>query len=162
MRHPSPVLLFLAFACTFLPLGCAESGVRQVSGTITLDDAPLAGADVTFEPANPGDLHLGAFGGQTGPDGKFQITLGPGTGRNAQPGRFVVLVTKGAGVVLPVPDAGEEERTKELMKRTAPGLSRGTLPGVYADRDRSPFRADIRNGVNEVGPFHLQSRPKEH
>jgi hypothetical protein len=154
-------LTFLALACSFLPLGCGETGVRQVTGTVTLDDAPLAGADVTFEPADPSDLHLGSFGGPTGPDGKFHITLGPGTGRNAQPGRFVVLVTKGAGVVLPEPDAGEEERTKELMKRTAPGVSRGTLPEVYADRDRSPFRADIRKGVNEVGPYHLRSRPKE-
>jgi hypothetical protein len=161
MRHPSPLLSFLALACSFLPLGCAESGVRQVKGTVTFDDTPLAGADITFEPADPGELHLGSFGGQTGPDGKFQINLGPGTGRNARPGRFVVLVTKGAGVGLPAPDAGDEERTKELMKRTAPGVSRGILPEVYADRDRSPFRADIRKGISEVGPFHLRSRPKE-
>jgi hypothetical protein len=161
MRHAPRLFPILAVACTLLTSGCAERGVRQVEGTVTLDDAPLAGADVTFEPADPADLRLGAFGGQTGPDGKFRISLGPGTGRNAQPGRFVVLITKGAGLGLPAPDADEEERTRELMKQTAPGLSRSSLPEVYADRDRSPFRADVREGVNEVGPFHLRSRPKE-
>lgn len=166
MRYRPPVLFWLVFAVAFAPLGCTDtagkSGVTKVTGTVTLDDVPLAGANVQFLPENPKDLHLGVCGADTGSDGKFERVLGQGM--NAQPGRFVVLITKGAGVGAPPPDpavAGpkDEDKTKELMK-IGPGKGGGSLPAIYGSRDQSPFKVELKQGINEVGPFHLKSKGK--
>jgi hypothetical protein len=151
--------LSVLLAC--VPLGCnGYSGVTKVTGTVTIDDAPLSGAHVQFMPKNRDDTHLGEFGGTSGGDGKFEVLLGPNMGKFAQPGKFVVVVTKGAGIGAPPPsDLKDEERTKALMKM-GPGTGGGTLPAIYGDRNKSPFKVELKEGENEVGPFHLKSKPK--
>jgi hypothetical protein len=164
MRYRPRVLSWLVVAMVFALLGCSEpsgrSGVARVSGTVTLDDAPLAGANVQFLPENPKELHLGAFGADTSSDGKFERVLGQGM--YAQPGRFVVVITKGAGVGAPPPAVTgpkDEDKTKELMK-IGPGKAGGSLPAIYGSRDQSPFKVELKLGINEVGPFHLKSKGK--
>jgi hypothetical protein len=140
-----------------LAAGCGKPGPRTVTGAVTLDGKPLAGAHVEFVPKE--DIRLGSFGAQTDAEGKFTVHLG-GPGLVARAGRFVVLITKDAGIGAPLrPEGGEEERTKELMKKTAPGVQRGSLPPLYADKETSPFEVDIQDGTTEVGPFKLDSKP---
>lgn len=161
MRHSAPVLGLAAAAC-FLAAGCSASGPQNVTGTVTLDGEPLDGADVDFVGKQ---MELGAFRGRTGPDGKFTVHLGKGTGHYAKPGQFVVLVTKGKAVGVSAPPGdvggGDEEKLKELMKATAPGVSRGTLPPVYADVNTSPFTVEIKDGTTEMEPINLESKPRK-
>jgi hypothetical protein len=153
-RRVIPLCLALVLAA-----GCAKPGPRTVTGTVTLDGKALAEAHVEFVPRS--DITLGSFGAQTDAEGKFTVHLG-GPGLVAKAGRFVVLITKDAGIGAPLHPAGgggEEERTKELMKKMAPGAARGSLPAVYADRETSPFEVEIQNGTTTVGPFALESKP---
>ena len=151
---------------TVLPLGLAllalagcgtPQGPRTVTGQVTLDGKPLAGAHVEFVPKE--DLTLGSFGAQTDEEGRFTARLG-GPGKVARAGRFVVLVTRDVAIGAPVPpsDDSEEARTKALMGKTAPG-ARGTLPALYADRETSPFQVEIKDGTTELETFELSSKP---
>jgi hypothetical protein len=146
------VLVLLGLA---LP-GCSSSKPRKITGVVRLNDAPLGGAHVRFVPKD--DLSLGEIGGRTGPDGKFTIIAG-GPGGVIKPGRFVVLITKDESVGVPsVPKTKEE--LEKAMKGTAPGVSSGTLPEIYADKERSPFEVEIKAGTTALPPFELKSELK--
>ncbi len=135
--------------------GCSGTRPRKITGVVRLNGAPLEGAHVRLVPKD--DLTLGEIGGRTGPDGKFTITAG-GPGGVIKPGRFVVLITKDESVGVPsVPKTKEE--LEKAMKGTAPGVSPGTLPEVYADKERSPFVVDVKVGTTELPPFELKSEP---
>jgi hypothetical protein len=161
MRSVPRIFSGLAVVLALVPFGCnSYSGVTKVTGTVTMDKAPLTGAHVQFLPRNREDMHLGEFGGISDGDGKFEVLLGPKMGKFAQPGQFVLVVTKGAGIgAPPASDLKDEERTKELMK-TGPGTGGGTLPAIYGDRNRSPFKVELTAGVNAVGSFDLKTKPK--
>src|SRR5215475_3862602 len=107
--------LLLPGMLVLLAAGCSGSPVSTVKGKVLYNGAPLSGADLEFKPET--DLTLGSFGGQTDSDGSFEIKFGRGTGMNAKPGRFVVLITKGKPIGMPPPDAhlSEEERVQALM-----------------------------------------------
>lgn len=67
-RYFSAVVV-LAFA------GCGSSDIGYVSGTVTMDDKPLAGAVVEFFPEPTGAPAIGL----TDKDGKYELTLGRDT-----------------------------------------------------------------------------------
>jgi hypothetical protein len=142
----------------FLLAGCSGAGVKKVTGMVTLDGKALEGADVRFVPKE--DPKLGEFGGRTGADGKFSITVG-GPGMMAHPGQYVAVITKGQAVGAPKitkPPKSEEE-LKEAMKATAPGSSAGALPERYGNPKTSPFPVEIMAGTTELAPFELKSNP---
>jgi hypothetical protein len=148
-------------ALSLLAAGCSDGGVRLVKGKVLYNGAPLSGADLEFRPES--SLSLGSFGGQTDSEGHFEIKLGKGTGMNARPGRFVVLITKGKGIGLPEPDANlsEEERVKALMEAGpgGPGSTAGAvglLPARYASASSTPFKVEISDGVNDLNPFQME------
>src|SRR5262245_10553192 len=89
-------------AVALLAAGCG-SRLSTVKGKVLYNGEPLAGADLEFKPES--DLTLGSFGGQTDSEGHFEIKIGKGTGMNAKPGRYVVLITKGKAIGMPPPDA---------------------------------------------------------
>jgi hypothetical protein len=156
--------LLLPAALALLAAGCFGSPRSTVKGKVLYNGAPLAGADLEFKPE--GDLTLGSFGGQTDSDGSFEIKVGPGTGMNARPGRYVVLITKGKPIGLPPPDAqlSEEERVKALMEMGpggpgAGGASAGILPARYASAASTPFKVDIVAGTNDLNPFRMDGPP---
>src|SRR5947208_14415308 len=109
-------LLFLG-AIALFAVGCSGASVGLVKGKVFYNNEPLSGAELEFK--HEKDLALGAFGGQTDAQGNFEIKIGKGTGMNAKPGRYAVLITKGKAVAGPPPsDAqmSEEERLNALMK----------------------------------------------
>jgi hypothetical protein len=142
-------------ALLLLPAGCSQPGVKKVTGKVTLDGNPLAGADVQFVPKE--DLTLGEFGGQTNEQGDFSISVG-GPGMTAKPGLYVVLITKG-GIPGVTKKPRSEEDLKEVMKRTAPGVAGQELPAVYGDKASSPFTVEIKEGKTDLEPFHLVTKP---
>lgn len=109
--------------------GCG-SGFVPVSGKVTLDGAPVAGAQVTFV-TESGDK---AFSGGTNEAGDFEITSGPHKGVPA--GNYKVTVIKapafGSSTASTKPGDPEymkdmsaaskkDQQTKSGMKNTAPG-----------------------------------------
>lgn len=90
-------LIFIATMC-FLPTGCGppQPATTPVSGIVTLDGQPLAGANVSFIPQGetPGNGGLG----KTDETGKFVVRLHSGTATPGPtgllPGRYKVLINK--------------------------------------------------------------------
>ncbi len=162
MRRLMTVLVLPALA--LLAAGCSGGGVSLVKGKVLYNGQPLSGAELEFRPEK--DLTLGAFGGTTDAEGHFEIKIGKGTGMNARPGRFSVVITKGKSVTTPLPDAGanEEERVKALMEAgpggpgSAPGAA-GILPPRYASTSSTPFKVEISDGVNDLNPFQMEGPP---
>jgi hypothetical protein len=156
--------LLILLALALLVTGCSGgSDVGRVKGQVFYEGDPLPGADVEFRPES--DQTLGAFGGQTDSEGRFDIKIGKGTGMNAKPGRYVVLVAKGRIMgITPEAAATEEERVKALMDMGpgGPGRSKGgvgILPAKYGQPNTTPFKVDISTGLNDLNPFRLEGPP---
>lgn len=87
----------LAFVCILL-IGCGNTGIVFVSGTLTYKGKPVTNAFINFVPTDGGRPSMG----ETGPSGKFTLTYDPQT-KGAKTGKHKVFVTHNA-----VADAGKE------------------------------------------------------
>ena len=91
MKPSGPVLLVVALLVA--PLGCDTGGgtppLSPVSGTITMDGKPLAGARVFFAPEAEGTVSSGG----TDSSGRYELFYGPrGEARGAVRGKHTVRV----------------------------------------------------------------------
>jgi hypothetical protein len=87
----------LAAALLLGATGCGSGGpkLHKVSGTVTLDGQPLAGADVNFEPDDyAGGLQ--AASGRTTTDGSYTLTTYT-SGDGAMEGNYKVTISKTGG-----------------------------------------------------------------
>jgi hypothetical protein len=102
-------------ACLLLPvllLGCGKAGpkVAPVSGRVTMDNKPLANADITFSPteSDPNNsANLESFG-QTDEDGRYSLKMIQGKRDGAVVGANKVrisLIERGGKLVNRVPAA---------------------------------------------------------
>lgn len=132
-----------ALALALAAAGCGRHPSR-LSGRVSLDGAPLTTGVITLTPVGEGPSAYAAIG----PDGRYTIHTGAAAG--LEPGDYVVTVAANASGTAP---AGGE----------APG-NKGVLPLVtppeYIDRRRSPLRATIVPGSQEID-FDLQSKRKK-
>lgn len=132
--------------------GCSGGGspVTTVAGTVTLDNKPLAGADVLFWPKD--DLALGAGMGTTGPDGRFAVVPDPRHGVPMKPGRYVAVVSK---------TVGPPGATAEDVAAPAGGgpEARSLIPEMYGSKESSPLVVEVKAGDNDF-PLALESRLK--
>ncbi len=108
------------FLLILLTGGCG-SGFVPVSGKVTLDGAPVAGAMVTFV-TESGDK---AFSGGTNDSGDFEISSGPHKGVPAGNYKVTVIKTpRGASTDSTKP--GDAEYIKDMMaSKKAPGKTTG-------------------------------------
>lgn len=110
----------------------------KVSGTVTLDGEPVAGAHIRFSPEGKGTA---AFA-ETDTRGRYQLrTYDPGDG--AIPGDYRVSVTKEVteGVV---EFNSQQEREEYLKKNGRPNRKvTNALPEKFADPDTSGLAAEI-------------------
>jgi hypothetical protein len=116
--------------------GCG-SGVKlsAVKGQVFHGDQPAAGAIVVFHPKEGG--HNAAFpSGTVQDDGSFMLRTHP-HGEGAPPGEYVVLVTWYP------PGSRQQENPKNK------------LPARYANPEQTPFRATVKDGATELGPFKI-------
>ena len=100
--------------------GCGPSGppLVAVTGTVTLDNRPLAGAQVTFLP--PDSTPGAGASGRTGPDGKY--TLQSRNGAGVAVGEYRVFISKrlmpnGAEVPPDDPTPPIRSPARELLPR---------------------------------------------
>ena len=90
MRH----FRFLPLCVLVALAGCTTGGpaLTPVTGTVTLDDKPLAGALVKFFPQGNTEGH-GGFA-KTGEDGKYEIAPQRLSGKGLLPGEYKVIVSR--------------------------------------------------------------------
>ena len=136
-------LAALALVLAVTAAGCNRHSAR-LTGRVSLDGTPLTTGVITLTPVAEGPSAYAAIG----TDGRYTIHTGAAAG--LEPGEYVVTVAANASGTAA---AGGE----------APG-NKGTLPLVtppeYIDRRRSPLRATVVRGSQEID-FDLQSKPKQ-
>lgn len=123
------IVIQLRLAClillaTCLVPGCGAGDWGSVSGTVTLDGAPLGAGVITFHPVAGG---ADAYGQVT--QGKFTIFTGEQAG--AQTGSYRVTVS-----ATTIPESGSGERAKLLT------------PEKYATPATSDLKAEVAPGAN--------------
>lgn len=147
-------------------VGCGEKKTLDtvpVSGTVTLDGAPVEGANVVFAPTSGGGS---AASGVTDASGHYKLTtLDPGDG--AMPGSYSVMISKtttgdDATSAAVKPGMSDEEATKAAMEaRDASGGAAPTvedlLPAKYKKPGESGLKADVAKGGPTEFNFDLKS-----
>ena len=117
--------------------GCGDKGpeVARVSGRVTLDGAPLAGARIQFQPEASGSPSYGA----TDPDGHYVLGY-----KRGQPGALIgwhtIQIKRGAR-----DDADNKSKPQ-------------ALPARY--NTASELRAEVKAGEDNVVDFKLTSDVK--
>jgi len=143
-------------------VGCGDSGsvkLVPVTGTVTYQNAPVAGAAVTFVPAN------GPVGtGVTDDQGKFRLSTG--TRKGAVVGTSKVSISLGGGSdMLDDNEAGlsESEQMMVLTQRMGQSVGRtgqegrkSSLPSKYANASTSGLEADVQSSGKNDFPFDLR------
>lgn len=129
--------------------GTNKPKTYPVTGTVTLNGQPVAGATVNFtpkEPAAPGQSGPQAASAVTDEQGKYQIgTFAKGDG--ALPGEYLVSVTKyeGGG---PTGDSGSEEEYRPPVPGEEPPVPKNVLPPQYANPNTSGLSVKVEAKAN--------------
>jgi hypothetical protein len=129
-------LVTAALVCFFV-FGLGDA---QVSGRVTLENEPVAGAQVVF--LGEDEANQAPVPALTNDDGYYQL-LGPKAGSIAV-GKYKVVVNKMTLKDGTVP-AGEQ-----LNQARSKGLLHNSLPKVYEDRSTTLLQADVHPGPNTV------------
>jgi hypothetical protein len=138
----------LALSLVVLVAGCPAATNSPVTGKMTLDGTPLAGAEIEFEKRDKEGV--GKFSARSDAEGKFKVAQI--AGRTIAPGTYQVLVTKW------VDPKGKITEQGEIDQLRAAGLAKNVVPEKYADTASTPLKADIKAGSNELAPFDLKSK----
>ena len=139
------VLIFLSAA------GCGKADSSgqwtEVTGTVTSDGKPLAGAEVQFVPKS--DAALGVHSTTTDEQGAFTLKSDK-SNAPLRPGAYAVLVRK-------VGSKGNDPS----LPGGGMGAVKNELPAVYSDKAKTPFQADLQAGTQALPPFEIKpAKPK--
>jgi hypothetical protein len=129
------VALVLVLAVT---AGCGKSKMSAVSGAVTLDGKPLAGASVHFVPEGSGKDATA----ETDKDGQFTMsTLQPGDG--VLPGTYKVVISMPLGTPDPTPYTTADDAMSGAAKAPAKKQSGPAVPAKYARPDMTPLTQEV-------------------
>lgn len=149
-------LLGTVLVCGF---GCGGSGPVPVTGKVTVDGVPVAGAGVLFTPKGGGrPAH-----GETKADGTYELTTArPGDG--ALPGEYVVTIVWDEPVhpYLAFRDGAPEKAKhyEDYLKWKANRKEQPSpVPAVYGDPAKTPLRQEVP-APGGVANFDLKSGAK--
>lgn len=130
-RNSAPARAALVAGLVALVAGCSDGSLATVSGTVTLDGAPLDRGSVTFLPIGPGSGATASIQS----DGTYQVRSGSVAG--LPPGDYKITVRANAD---PTPNPGGGP--------PAPG--RLITPEKYGSSDTSGLQRTIEAGANTV------------
>ena len=145
MFHRRNVLLICLVG---LLLGCNKSGLETypVTGIITYQDQPVAGAHVGFIPQGE-DPEMKPANGSSDEEGHYTLSvyISPGNQpQGAMPGTYNVTVQKYEG-----PELDEGVEYSESIQN--PALRpKNILPPIYANAKTTPLSAEVTTGDNEL------------
>jgi hypothetical protein len=131
-----PRLLPLA-ALVFLGCSGTDPGLAAVSGTVTLGDAPLANATITFIPKD-GTPGFGGVG-KTNGEGKYTIAGSRENEKGIPPGEYRVVISKRL-----MPDGSElpaDDKTPPMMSP-----AKESLAGTYSSMTSTTLTATVPAG----------------
>jgi hypothetical protein len=126
--------------------GCSKTQERRVvTGLVTLNDQPLAGATVKFIPAKPeAETPAALFGAVTDSSGRYRAAGRPGT--------FKVVVLKwerkdGAAI-----DPNQDDSLQEEWQAEADPNSpyRTAIPTNYTLANQTPFTSAVEEGATTI------------
>lgn len=124
----------LLFGCVALLLGCgSDNGLVPVRGTVLLDDKPLEGAAVMFQPPGSGVPATGVT------DAKGEFELVTGTAKGAAIGQNSISVVKQVNVAS---NRKTEESEIVPMKMLT--------PAKYASPQTSGLSVEVKRGMEPV------------
>jgi hypothetical protein len=97
MNRSLVALPSLSLAALWLCSGCSSGGAAPVSGRVTLDGQPLAGAHISFQPQGGGDSVSASSAGSgsyavTAADGTYSLRLAQGDRPGAVVGKHRVEI----------------------------------------------------------------------
>lgn len=124
---------FVLFLCS----ACSNTPLRPVSGKVTYNGAPAAGATVCFQ--RHADVSEHIIMGTVQDDGSFELTCGS-LGKGAPPGEYDVLI------VWKLPCKESKCGCERLVDK---------FHGRYADPKHPRFQVIIKPERNELAPFNL-------
>jgi hypothetical protein len=132
-----------------LTVGCSGDrlATAPVTGTVYLDDKPLADALLTFMPERGQTAN-----GVTAADGKFTLTTYR-EGDGAIPGRHLVMVSKHEN---PPPKKATTSTGNPLALPPPPGKS--LIPEVYGDAATSGLQQEVMADQDNVIELRLSSK----
>jgi hypothetical protein len=149
---------------TLLGCGAADDGrkdVYPVSGKITLNGAPLAGASVAYAPQEQGNP---TAIGKTDNEGVYNLTTYEALD-GAAPGKYAVVVTKmvsttpeeveGADAAHEAESAGVEDGGGHDAE-TADAASGNLVPANYGSASSTPLSATVEEKDDNVFDFDIQ------
>jgi hypothetical protein len=135
-------LVITVFAVKWLFFaGPSGPALTRVTGTVTMDGKPVAGADVTFHPASKqGDTAYA----RTDRLGHFDVKTG-GTGRGVLMDDYRVTVTKYASEEkLVSPDEAKKVLPKDGKAPPPPKLT-NAVPEIYASVQKTPVTVSVKS-----------------
>ncbi|MGC1273517.1 MAG: hypothetical protein WBC44_07390 [Planctomycetaceae bacterium] len=123
-----------------------------VSGTVTYKEAPLADAQVTFNPEAPDGR--AAFG-RTDAEGHYELTTFE-AGDGAVAGKYIVTIQKYDTPPVSTAEVPEEEYVPpEASNAPAPPPPKNLAPDKYRQMHTSDLRAVVSEGGDETFDFTL-------
>lgn len=155
------IVLSLLYLVPLAFLGCGGGApdpyvVHKVTGTVTLDGAPLEGASVTFFPDGSNAEKMSASS-STDDKGQYTLTTQGVKKQGAVAGKYKVAITKlqGGG------ELTDEEKAEALKKSAgsgampASGVVKELVPKKYTNPQSSGFEVVVEANDNNVHDFPL-------
>lgn len=126
------VMAMFGLACLICAaVGCADAGLKPVTGMVTLDGHPADGVKVIFVPVEGG---RGNSMARTDKDWRYQLAYTSQL-TGTMPGNYKVLITK-----------DEMETGKEM------------IPDRYSSGGKSTMRAEVTEAGDNVFNFEIESK----
>lgn len=129
------------------------SGVVPVTGKVTLDDQPLAGALVTYIPISSVSGESFDAGAVTNDQGMYELRSGEGETPGALPGEYRVVISH---LVKPDGSVVKPDKDKSPMQLALEG-AKETVPTTYSDMAFSKLKQTVPAGGGKFD-FPLKSK----
>jgi hypothetical protein len=147
--HPSPSpprWRWLALVPALCCVSCSSSGdeLNPVRGTVLYKNQPLNSAVVTFHLTGADPITNVPPVGLTKEDGTFTVTTGQREGAPA--GKYVVTIISPEEVA---------PKGRKVISTEAPD-TKDRFQRAYANQATSTLKVEIKNGANQLEPFHLK------
>lgn len=135
--------------------GCGGEAPVPVTGKVTLDGKPVAGASITFTPVDRKEGEV-AVGG-TDESGMYSLNLLKGEVKDgAWPGAYKVSISKEELVGGKTGDSNLEESFSSLgMPSGRPARAKSLIPAKYGRAMTSGLSFEVKRGEENTANFEL-------